>query len=563
MKRGKILWMILLTCLLVLGLGSSAAAEKVRREDMKRGKILWMILLTCLLVLGLGSSAAAEKVLNIGIKVEDMGILDPHLSASNANIPIMNSVFNGLVRFKPGNDTVEAIEPDLAARWKTSRDGKVWTFYLRKGVQFHHGFGEMTADDVVFSLKKAATMETSAWHLSYQEIKNVEALDRYTVQITLDTPNSLFLGVVLNYHGGMVLCKKAVEKYGDKFKLNPVGTGPFAFKEYFPRQRVELVANEKYFRGRPKLDKVIYHFVPLDQTREMALLKGELDMMTGIRQDWWVDKARNNKVNTEYKNVIVDIVPPGEMSQVHFNLNIKPLDNLKVRQALCFALDPKEFRIALGGFSATEDALSPVPRGYLGYTDDVPRYGMNLEKAKALLREAGYPNGFTLADVTTSTIYLNRIELIQSQLSRIGVKFSLKMADHPTVQKMMRGGELPIVISAAARFPTADQALTEWYHSKSAVGTPSGLANYSYYGRAIPGVDDLIDKARVETDKKKQIELWHDAQRKIMTDVPAYPLYTLYFLWARNNNVELGYELKVQMSALFYPITEKTDIKKK
>ena len=121
---------------------------------MKRSKSLGVFVLVCLLVLGLGGSAAAEKVLRIGIKSADMGILDPHLSATTANLPIMDSIFNGLVRFKPGEVDLEKIEPDLAERWESSPDGRVWTFHLRKGVQFHHDFGEMTAEDVFSASKR-------------------------------------------------------------------------------------------------------------------------------------------------------------------------------------------------------------------------------------------------------------------------------------------------------------------------------------------------------------------------------------------------------------------------
>ncbi len=209
------------------------------------------------LLLGAGQAARAEKALNLGVLSADMGILEPHLSSTTANLPIMDSIFNALVRFAPGSASLEKIEPDLAERWESSPDGKVWTFHLRKGVQFHHGYGELTAEGRGYSLQKAASKETSTWYSEYAAVDKIEALDPYTVRIALKHTVPSFLGLVVNYHGGMILSKKAVEKLGADFKLKPVGTGPFAFEEYVPKQKTVLKAQDQYFRGRPNLDKVV------------------------------------------------------------------------------------------------------------------------------------------------------------------------------------------------------------------------------------------------------------------------------------------------------------------
>ena len=495
---------------------------------------------------------ASDKTLNIGVFSDDMGILDPHRSATTANLPIMDSIFNGLVRWKPGTVDLEKIEPDLAERWESSPDGKIWTFYLRRGVQFHHGFGEMTADDVVFSLQKAANKETSIWHTGYTAFEKVEAIDPYTVRITLSQNVPSMLALVLNFHGGMVLSKKAVEQYGDKFRLSPVGTGPFAFEEYIPKQRTTLVAHSEYFRGKPKIDKVVYHFVSVPQAREMAFLKGELNMIEGVKQEWWVEKMKQEK------NVVVDALPPGELTMVHFNLTKKPLDDIRVRRAMAHAIDPNEFRETYG-MSITGDAISVIGSNYLGYTDNVARYDYDLDKAKALLTEAGFPKGFDLGEFVTSPIYLNSAELLQGQLSRIGVTFEIKMVDHPTMHKMIRQDLNALIPYGAARFPIADEYLTQFFHSRSIVGTPTGVTNFSHYGKAIPGVDDLLDQARIEPDVEKQKALWIKAQQQILNDLPAYPLRITYVLFARKANIDLGYDLQSNMT-LHYQITEKTDI---
>ena len=520
---------------------------------MRNLKCLAMVTLAVILMLATGQAVSAEKVLNIGVFSADMGILDPQRSATTANLPIMDSIFNGLVRWKPGSVDLETIEPDLAERWESSPDGKVWTFYLRKGVQFHHGFGEMTAEDVVFSLKKAANKETSIWYTGYTAFSKVEAVDPYTVRITLSDNVPSMLALVLNFHGGMVLSKKAVEKYGDGFRLNPVGTGPFEFKEYIPKQKTILVANQKYFRGKPKIDKIVYNFVPVDQAREMAFLKGELDVIEGVKQEWWVEKMKKEK------NVIVDALPPGELTMVHFNMTKKPLADIRVRRALAHAIDPMEFRESYG-LSITGDAISVIGPGYLGYTDKVAKYDYNPEKAKALLKEAGFADGFNLGEVITSPVYINSVELLQGQLKKVGVTFEIKMVDHPTMHKMIRQDLNPLVPYGAARFPIADEMLTQFFHSRSIVGTPTGVTNFSHYGQVIPGVDDLLDQARIEPNVEKQKALWVKAQQKILEDLAAYPLRITYVLFARKTNLDLGYDLKSNMT-LHYQITEKTDIK--
>lgn len=516
---------------------------------MKVFKCLTVIAVSATLLLGTGQTDAADKVLNIGVFSADMGILDPHRSATTANLPIMDSIFNGLVRWTPGSVDLEKIEPDLAERWEFTPNGRVWTFFLRKGVQFHHGFGEMTAEDVVFSLKKAANKDSSIWYTGYTAFEKIEALDPYTVRITLSDNVPSMLGLVLNFHGGMVLSKKAVEKYGDDFKLNPVGTGPFAFKEYLPKQKTILVAHPQYFRGKPKIDQVVYHFVPVDQAREMAFLKGELDMIEGVKQEWWVEKMKKEK------NVIVNALPPGELTMVHFNMSKKPLDDIRVRRAIAHALSRQEFRETYG-LSLTGEAVSVIGPGYLGFTEHVTKYDYNIDKAKALLKEAGYPNGIKLGEFVTSPIYLNSAELLQGQLQKAGITFEIKMVDHPTMHKMIRQDSNALVPYGAARFPVADEMLTQFFHSQSIVGTPTGITNFSHY----KGVDELLDQARVEPNVEKQKALWVKAQQKIMEDLPAYPLRITYVLFLRKGNIDLGYDLKSNMT-LHYQLTEKTDIK--
>lgn len=516
-----------------------------------------VVALVATLVLMNGPAALAQKaVLRVGLSAGDVGTLDPHRSGATQTVAITNAIFNGLVRFRPGSANPADIEPDLATSWETSKDGLTWTFRLRRGVQFHRGYGELTAEDVVYSLKKAADPKRSAFASDYAAIESVEALDRYTVRIRLKERVPSLLGLLANYHGGMILSKKAAEELGDRFALNPVGTGPFAFAEYAPQQYVRLVRHEAYFRGRPQVDEIVYRFMPDVRSRQAAFQAGELDVIEGLREQWWVDEMSRDRT------AVVDVIGPGEMRTLHFNMSIKPLDDLRVRQAIAYAINLDELMTFIGK-KVTIPAPSPVPPGYLGYTSDLPRYPYSLERARQLLAEAGYPNGLNLGRVViTEYDSLRRpMEVLQEQLRRAGITFDLQVVDHPTFHSLIRQNVSALVLYGAARFPVADIYLSQFYHSSAIVGKPTAVTNFSHYGEVIPGIDGLIEQARAEVDPQRQVQLWQQAQRRIMTDLPAYPLYVLQLVLVRKPYVQLGYQPESSL-ALFYEFNERTALRR-
>jgi len=236
-------------------------------------------------------------VLRYADKSADLGTMDPHFAASTNDRNLVDMIFNGLVRYKPGDGSV--FEPDLAEALPEPEivDGKqVWIFKLRKGVMCHPSdvtpAYELTAEDVVFSLQKSANPDTSAYAGEYDGM-TVEAVDDYTVKITMEKPISpvLFFPKVADYAGGFIVCKKAYEAMGaETFKTHPVGTGPFMFKSYSPTEKVVLVANEDYFRGRPLIDVVEYYYMPDLSSREIGLKTGELDVINGATEGVWVEQ---------------------------------------------------------------------------------------------------------------------------------------------------------------------------------------------------------------------------------------------------------------------------------
>lgn len=187
---------------------------------------------------------AQEKTLRVGINAPELNTLDPHRASATADKGPMGWMFNGLVRFAPGSADPEDLEPDLAESWTSSEDGTEWTFKLKQGVKFHGDWGELTADDVVYSLERAKDPERSSFAAAYEAFETIEAVDPYTVRIVLEHPVPGFLGLLSNYHGGNIVSKAAAEERGADFGKHPVGTGPFAFAVYETQQQVSFTAND-------------------------------------------------------------------------------------------------------------------------------------------------------------------------------------------------------------------------------------------------------------------------------------------------------------------------------
>lgn len=509
--------------------------------------------------------AHSAGILRIAQNASDVGSLDPHFSTTTQDRSLVDMVFNGLVRYKPGDGSV--FEPDLATSLPTSRvvDGKqVWTFQLRKGVMCHPTAGvpsyQLTSEDVVYSLQKSADKNRSAYAADYTGM-TVEAPDSQTVKVTLDKPLSpvLFSAKVANYSGGFIVCKKAAEKLGpDGMKTHPVGTGPFMFKSYSPQERVQLVANPAYFRGKPQLDGVDFRYMPDLTSRELALRNGQVDVINGVPDKAWVDKMKG------VSGVKVDVFGVGEVAVLHLQTTAPPLDKPEVRKAIAYALDRDEF-LALVGPGIGENVYSPVPVKFLagGLTrQELAAKGLDYktdrEKAKKLLADAGYPNGFSLEMVTSEmTGYRVLYESMQAQLAKVGIKANVKVVDHPTMHSLIRKDANPLVIYIAWR-PNADIFFTQFLHSDSIVVTgKKPNTNFSHYNK----IDGMIEQARNETDQVKQVALWKEAQIKTLEDMVVFPIQYQNQVYARSTAVDYGHEL-ISVLALYPGITEKTRLTK-
>jgi peptide/nickel transport system substrate-binding protein len=493
----------------------------------------------------LSAQAAQAETLQVALGTSDITNIDPH-RANGFDSMLLSNVFDGLVRFPPGSANPADLEPDLAERWETSADGKSWTFHLRPHVKFHANYGELSADDVVFSLKRSADPATSSFAANFASVADVIKIDDLTVKIDLKYANPGLLGLVSNFHGGLIVSRKAVEELGAGFASKPVGTGPYAIAEHVPQQHVKLVANSEYFRGKPAIDEVMWRFVLSDSSRDLAFQSGQIDMIYGKREQRWVEQVKTRP------GAMVNVFGLGEFRTLHINRSIKPLDDIRVRQAIAMAINIDQI-VRFVGPDVARKGCSVVPPGYLGEscTWDIKP---DIAKAKALLAEAGHPDGITLPVVVSNiSSQLPIMEIIQNQLGKVGIKLDMKVVDHPTYQTQIRQNSSALVFYGAARFPVADTYLTEFYHSDAIVEKPTAIMNFSHCNVA----DADIEAARTQIDPAAQTASWKAAQEKIATDVCAVPLFELLQVWAQSDKVNLGYDLKGAIN-IAPQITEKT-----
>lgn len=488
---------------------------------------------------------APGQVVRVGIGVNDIGTVDPQIATALGDTAIVELVYEGLTQFPDGVIDPNRILPALAESWKEGSDGLTWVFHLRKGVQWQGGYGEFTADDVLFSYERLKNPKTgSPFRGNLSVIAKIEKVDPHTVRFITSRPVPNLPALLVNANRAYILSKAASEK-GVDFRSHPIGTGPFQYQGYKPRESLTLTRNDSYWAGRPIVEKVIAQFMPDNGTRELALRNGDVQAIDIAATQQAIDRMRRAHMD-------VDLTSPANTFILYFNPTIKPFDNIKVRKALSHAVD-RQALLAFLGKDVSLKELSPLPVGYIGHTEDVPRYKLDLGEAKKLLAEAGYPKGFSVSlPISNNNIYLQPMQIIQAQWKKIGVDLQLKVVDHPTYHRLIRQNVSPVVIYGAYRYPLDGvRYLDEFFHSKSIVGTPTAITNFSHYDK----IDGELDAARKERDPKKQIQDWQQAQKKIMADAIAIPLFTRKYALARSPKLDLGHK---QQSYSFYTFSKDT-----
>ncbi|MGH3585213.1 MAG: ABC transporter substrate-binding protein, partial [Pseudonocardia sp.] len=343
----------------------------------------------------------------------NIGTLDPITTVSGYDRMITYMLFDGLVRYRQG-DVTAPFEPDLATevpQGELTPDGhQTWTLPIRSGVICPAGPAspryELTADDVVYSLSRAADPAKSNFSTYYSNVTAIEKLDDHTVRLTVDTPmtQALFLPLVSDWGPAQITCRKAVEAQGDQGFANfPIGTGPFTFQEYVPGQVLHLVANDDYWQGRPKAAGWDIQPMADDTARKLALLGGDLDVAAGGDTDaWFSDIAADDRFTLSSTPILGN-------TWMTINTSIPPLDDVRVRKAICYVLDRAAWLNTGAGKTLIDD--EHISRPTLAFVssavmpaglpdEEVTRHGLDyphdLDEARRLMAEAGHADGFTI-----------------------------------------------------------------------------------------------------------------------------------------------------------------------
>lgn len=494
--------------------------------------------------LSLGSKATAQVsgTLRIGLNARDMGVLHPHVATGGNDVPIIASIFSGLVRYEPTRVNITAIQPDLAERWEMSDDYLVHTFYLRKGVQWQKGFGEVTSADVAFSLANVRNDEQSTFRPLYGNIGEVETPDDYTVVIRLNEPDPTFVTAMANWQGGFVICKKASEEMGDRYRSEPVGSGPFQFESYTPQDNISLTAHADYYGGTPELERVVYSFVPDETSRRFAFVQQELDIIQGASNEDWLTEVLNSTPG-EPK---LDLLGPARSVNLHMKATIEPLGNPLVRQAIAHAINRDDFEQYFGPvFQATNSSIPPSYFGGLN-TEDIPeelKYAFDPEKSRALLAEAGFPDGFEISTVVSERgDYLALAQIVQERLSAVGIVLNLDILDHGSwVAAIIKEKRGSLVWSISSRYPSAEYLMREFFICGARVSQPGGVQGFAEYCNE--SFDEAYEQAIASADPDVRMEGFAKAQITALTDLPVIPLGAMSTPVLRQEYVDLGYEI--------------------
>jgi len=442
-------------------------------------KLVLLLISLVFIITMLVPSVLAESrggTLIIGVDQEVVG-LDPHIVTAFSSFRRIDLLYNRLVKL----DYNLNIIPDLADSWEIP-DSLTYIFHLKNGVKFHNG-RELTADDIKFSLERVLDSKTGSPGRSYiAPISNIEAINKYTVRIKLSFPLASFLSGLASNNCAIVP-KEEVEKYGN-LQRNAVGTGPFKLEEWVPDNYMKLVRNPSYFeKGFPYLDAVIFRVIP-EQTSLLAGIKsGSLDMAT-INEGSIILQAKKDP------NLVVVQIPGLNLRTFGFNNTRKPFNDVRVREAIALAIDRDEIVTAAEfGMAQPSGPLPASVKKWAKPLEELPFSKRNLKKAKELLIEAGYPDGFSFNIVTSSSYEggLAVAQVIQSQLKKIGLRPELEVVEWGIYIDRWVKRDFDSMVELRGGSPEPDRFLYRTLHSTG------GVNNFLFKDEE---VDKLLDEGR-------------------------------------------------------------------
>ena len=447
----------------------------------------------------------------------DIVSLDPIEITDNYSAKALWTIHDNLIKL---NENTELV-PWLAESYEEVTPTE-YLFHIRKGVKFHNG-EELKASDVKFSLDRVRTSAKQAYLL--EKVSDISVVDDYTVKMTL---SEVYAPILLNLSESQVviLNEKAVKEGGDKYAQNPVGTGPMKFDSWKPNDYLKMTRNEEYWAYKPAASSITIKVIPEASSRTIALETGEVDFISPVPP---VDIERVSNM----EKIKADKMVSSRLAYICINMKKSPFDNVKVRQALSYLTDKETIIDAVLEGNAIP-AESPLPTIGTMYNKNVEgMYPYDAEKGKALMAEAGFPQGFS-CEVAVSSEDNSRIaQVLQSTWSAANVTLDINMMEFGAMLSYLNTGAHDMVIMAWSQGNTnPDKTLTNNFHSAmvGASGNRSFLESKE--------VDGWIEGARRTTDTAEQKALYDQVQQYVMDNAIWIPLYQSVVCTAYNSKAE-------------------------
>ncbi len=463
---------------------------------------------------------------------EDPTTLDPaHIVDVQGGV-VAAKIFDGLVSY----DDKARIIPGLASSWSISKDGRVYTFHIRKGVRFSNG-RELTSADVKYSFERVlspATNSPRTWLFDRikgarrfmdgksADVSGIKTPGAHRLVIELSAPFGPFLGL-LAMPGAYVVPKEEVKKYGTHFSDHPVGTGPFILVRWEHGSRITLRANRAYFGGAPEAAGITYRVIPEELTAVAEFERGNLDALKVPAPEF-----RRYSQDPRWSKRLLSQVG---LNTYYLGMNCRraPLNDVRVRRAISMAIDRKRILDTIYEGRGVL-ANGPVPEFLLpSGSRDFP-YKYNPAEAKRLLKEAGYPRGISLKIyIGNEQETLDMVEVIQQYLADVGIRASIIQLEWSAFKQAIDNGDADLFwLSWQADYPDPENFLYPVFYSGNA--GPAG--NRARFRDKV--FDGLITRAETEPDTKKRMELYRQAQARVVEMAP------WVFFWHKKDYVVLG-----------------------
>jgi len=475
-----------------------------------------------------GSDGAGTEGGDLAIaNAADIVSLDPAGSNDVPSSNVQANIFETLVK----QDENMELQPGLAEEWEAVEDN-VWEFKLREGVTFHDG-SEFNADVVKANIERILDPEVASPRaFLYEVITDVEVVDDYTVRFTTEYPFSPLPAHLAHNGGGMVSLEQIEADYaameegeepGAVINENPIGTGFFKFDEWEPGQHVRLVKNEDYWGEPALLDSVTFKVVGEDLTRVAELETGDTHISDPLSPSDVAQVEATDGIHVQQQGSV-------GLSYIGFNLEKEPFDDPKVRQAILMAIDKEQILEGIYDGVGTP-ADGPLAPNVFGYDENVSGLEYDPEKAKKLLAEAGYEDGFS------TTIWTNdqreRIDVAtnaQAQLAEVGIDAEVEILEWGAYLEQTSNGEHDMfVLGWSTVTGDADYGLYPLFHSDM----HGGPGNRTFLDNS--EIDELLDQARQESDKEAREELYSEIQEMLVDLAPmVYIHHQDYLLGVRD-----------------------------